>query len=256
MHFTPEHEHFHEAVESQGFDARAKIISLLGLAIAGVTTPRGQWHVLVFYAITLLALALALRASFAAMFRRMLIAAPFVLFVGVFLPFRAIDYTHGDAPLSLGPLTVSGLGLLVFFDVTAKAALSVGCVAALSSVEDMAGVSRGLQRMRVPALFVTLLNFTYRYLFVMRDEAQRLRRARDARAFGGRWLWHARVIGNMVGSLFLRSLERAERVYFAMASRGYEGGALVVTSRSLSVVEWLFIAGSVALVVSVRFLPQ
>ena len=31
------------------------------------------------------------------------------------------------------------------------------------------------------------------------------------------------VLGHMLGSLFLRSYERGERVYVAMLSRGYEG---------------------------------
>ena len=35
--------------------------------------------------------------------------------------------------------------------------------------------------------------------------------------------WRARVAGGMVGSLFLRSYERSERVYAAMAARGYTG---------------------------------
>jgi cobalt/nickel transport system permease protein len=35
---------------------------------------------------------------------------------------------------------------------------------------------------------------------------------------GGSVLWRAQVTGNMAGSLFLRSIERSERVYAAMLS--------------------------------------
>jgi cobalt/nickel transport system permease protein len=35
--------------------------------------------------------------------------------------------------------------------------------------------------------------------------------------------WRAKVLGNMVGSLFLRTYERSERVYAAMQARGYDG---------------------------------
>jgi cobalt/nickel transport system permease protein len=35
--------------------------------------------------------------------------------------------------------------------------------------------------------------------------------------------WLAHVTGGMAGSLFLRSLERSDRVYAAMVSRGYSG---------------------------------
>jgi cobalt/nickel transport system permease protein len=50
-----------------------------------------------------------------------------------------------------------------------------------------------------------------------------MKRARDSRSFGGRWLWHSKVIGHMIGWLFLRSFYRGERVYLAMLSRGYNG---------------------------------
>jgi cobalt/nickel transport system permease protein len=50
-----------------------------------------------------------------------------------------------------------------------------------------------------------------------------MKRARDSRCFGGRWFWQSRVIGQMVGTLFLRSFHRGERVYLAMLSRGYQG---------------------------------
>jgi cobalt/nickel transport system permease protein len=78
----------------------------------------------------------------------------------------------------------------------------------------------------------------YRYIFVIGEEAQRLMRARQCRSAvvgrssGGSLRWRARVLGNMVGSLFIRSYERAERIYDAMRSRGYDGEmkSLAVTS--------------------------
>ncbi len=35
--------------------------------------------------------------------------------------------------------------------------------------------------------------------------------------------WQRQVIGNMMGTLFIRTYERGERVYQAMLSRGYQG---------------------------------
>jgi cobalt/nickel transport system permease protein len=35
--------------------------------------------------------------------------------------------------------------------------------------------------------------------------------------------WRARVTGSMVGSLFVRSYERSERIYAAMLARGFDG---------------------------------
>jgi cobalt/nickel transport system permease protein len=70
----------------------------------------------------------------------------------------------------------------------------------------------------------------YRYLAVLTDEASRMLRARASRSAirlghhgGGSIRWRAEVTGRMVGSLFLRSYERSERVYAAMQARGFDG---------------------------------
>jgi len=43
-----------------------------------------------------------------------------------------------------------------------------------------------------------------------------------------------RVTGGMAGTLLLRSLERAERVYQAMKARGYDGEVRALEARQLS----------------------
>ncbi len=55
----------------------------------------------------------------------------------------------------------------------------------------------------------------------------RARRSRSAQApqgrSGGSLVWRAKVTGSMVGSLFIRSYERSERIYAAMLARGFTG---------------------------------
>ena len=81
----------------------------------------------------------------------------------------------------------------------------------------------------MPSIIITIVSMTYRYLFVLTDEAQRMLRARQSRSAsaggrsGGSVAWRARVTGNMAGSLFVRSLDRSERIYQAMLARGYDG---------------------------------
>jgi cobalt/nickel transport system permease protein len=87
-----------------------------------------------------------------------------------------------------------------------------------------------------------LTSFMYRYSFILIDEMHRMRRARDSRSFGGRWLWQTRVIGHMVGTLFLRSFHRGERVYLAMLSRGYHGTIPQTTAERLGGGEVAFLS--------------
>ena len=61
--------------------------------------------------------------------------------------------------------------------------------------------------------------------------------APDGRS-GGSIAWRARVTGSMVGSLFLRSYERSERIYAAMQARGFEGEFRHLHSRAMRASEW------------------
>jgi cobalt/nickel transport system permease protein len=69
-----------------------------------------------------------------------------------------------------------------------------------------------------------------------------MKRARDSRCFGGRWFWHSKAIGHMVGWLFLRSFHRGERVYLAMLSRGYNGTMPETTAGRFGWSELLFLS--------------
>ena len=80
---------------------------------------------------------------------------------------------------------------------------------------------------------MAIISFMYRYLAVLGGEAGRMNRAkavaigRRRRVGGGGSLrWRAGVTGSMVGSLFLRSYERSERIYAAMLARGFQGELL------------------------------
>ena len=80
-----------------------------------------------------------------------------------------------------------------------------------------------------------------------------MKRAADARGFQGRWLWHAPVIGRMIGALFLRGYERGERVYLAMASRGFNGGMPALeTAPTLARADRVFLAGTLAVFLALR----
>ena len=107
------------------------------------------------------------------------------------------------------------------------------------------------------------IEFAYRYLFVVTDEASRMLQARagrsaavEGRRSGGSIRWRARVAGNLVGTLFVRSIERSERVHAAMLARGYDGEprhlAAAPLDRSAVVVGALVVLYGCAVQVGVR----
>jgi len=153
------------------------------------------------------------------------VALPFALAAAA-LPFTV----PGQPGATIFGLTVSDAGLARFVAITLKSWLSVQAALLLAMTTPIPDLLWALNSLRVPEVLVTIIGFMIRYLGTLRDEAERLIRARAARCAtrpghraGGSLLWRARVAGGMVGNLFVRSYERSERVYAAMLARGYTG---------------------------------
>jgi cobalt/nickel transport system permease protein len=106
-----------------------------------------------------------------------------------------------------------------FVTLVCRGTLALWTMVLLASTTPFGSLLEVFRRLRVPGIFVTTLALLYRYLFVVVDEAERMRRARQARSFSGRTRWG--VLATVVGQLFVRSVQRAERIYAAMCARGW-----------------------------------
>ncbi len=204
-------------------DARAKIITFLGLIIFCVSSPPDAYWAFIGYGLFLVLAGALSRVPPGHILKSSLVVIPFVILVAAFIPFLKPDHIGGGYNLGIGELTVSRSGLIVFENVLVKSYLAVISVILLSSTTPFPRLLRGFEQLKVPKLMIMLASFAYRYLFLLIEEIERMKRARDARVYRGRWLWQAKVIGQMIGSLFLKSYERGERIYVAMTSRGFTG---------------------------------
>ena len=103
-------------------------------------------------------------------------------------------------------------GLATFALVTAKATIGAVSAVLLGATTSFPDILHGLERLRAPRLLILIAAFMYRYLFVIVDEARRMRAALAARGYRPRHLGQAAALGRIVTALFLRSYERGERV--------------------------------------------
>lgn len=217
--------HIHAEYEAapRSLDARAKIFVFFSTVIIGVSTPVTSPRAFAVYFAAIALMAVALKVSPSDFFKRVVVILPFVLFIAASTPFAAREAGEAARPLFNGAIIVSDRGLAAFANAAVKGALGVSALTALSLSTPFNEMLAGFRWFKTPAILVSLAAFSYRYMFVLVDEASRMKRARDSRGWRGRWLWQAGVVGNMVGALLLRSFERSERVYAAMLSRGYDG---------------------------------
>jgi cobalt/nickel transport system permease protein len=226
-------------------DPRVKVTAAVFLILLFNLTPGGAWPAYLLMFSLVAALALVAEVSPWFVLRRSVIVLPFALAAVTLL------FTTPGQPLWELPLvgwTVSQPGLTRFLGILFKSSLSVQVAIVLAVTTHSTELLWALGALRVPKLLVAIISFMYRYLFVLADEAFRMQRARQARSAvpagesggGGSLPWRAQVTGWMVGQLFLRSYERSERVYQAMAARGYQGEILRLSPPPLTGREVLF----------------
>jgi cobalt/nickel transport system permease protein len=115
----------------------------------------------------------------------------------------------------------SSLGAEQAGQLLTKSLLSILATALTTSATPFPDFLRAMQQWRVPKLLVLFLAFLYRYTAVIAKETGRLERGWTARYFGRRWNLQWLRLGNVLATLFVRSYERAERVYAAMLARGF-----------------------------------
>lgn len=227
-------------------DARTKLIGTMALVIVVVSTPPQAYGGFAGYAILLVAGLAIGRVPIGYVLARWLIVLPFLVGVAA-VPFL------GPGDVRVWGVSVSQAGLLTLWNVVVKASLSVAAMTLLIGSTHFSDLLGALDRLRVPRVLVMLIGTAHRYAFILVDEARRMKRARDARGFGGRWVWQAGVIGRMVGTLFLRSYERAERVHEAMLARGFNGTNIVGGhAMRLGIIDLLAMVGWATALISLR----
>lgn len=233
-------------------DPRIKILIAVLFAFAVTMVPEGNWPAYAgFGALAALAIVLSKLPPILVL-RRALVALPFVA-AAIPLIFTRAGETVFTVPL-VG-WTASAEGLTAVASIMLKSWLAVLLAVVLTSCTQPIDLIRGLERLRVPRVLAATIFFMYRYLYVIGGEGQRMMRARDSRSAaapdgtssGGSVAWRARVLGNMVGSLFLRSFERSERIHAAMQARGYDGTIRFADERTLIRADWLLLTGALTL---------
>ncbi len=244
MHFDLTDQYHDRPSAFHHLDPRVKVVVvfvyLLGLSL----TTDGSWLAfLTFFGILLIAVrGSQLELTFT--IRRSFIALPFML-AALPIIFLAEGPVLGTLPV-VG-WSVSAAGLERFLTIMFRTWLGVQAGILLTVTTRFPDLIWAIGALHVPPVMVAIITFMYRYIFLVVDQAARMlqaRRARSSRRKGFKppgVVWQGRVAGMMVGNLFLRSLERSERVYDAMASRGYDGVPRTLRRYQMNSTDWLML---------------
>jgi cobalt/nickel transport system permease protein len=190
------------------------------LAVFAISfTPNGQWWTWAIYAAGILGLLLLSQVTWSVLLQRLMVESAFIGVVLLGTLFR----DGGQVLWQWGWLKITTDGLTILGSVTVKAMLCLILLNVLTLTTSVPLLLQALLSLKVPPLLVAIMASMYRYIGVLVDEFTSMRRAALSRNLLGNRNWQRLVIGNMFGSLFIRTYEQGERVHQAMLSRGYEG---------------------------------
>ena len=226
-------------------DARVKILATMLFILTVVSFHRYTLAGLAPLAVFPVALAVLGGVPARAIATRLLLAAPFVLLVGMFNPLL-----ERQALLHWGPLAISA-GWVSFASIVARFALSLSAALILISTTGLDGVCAGLARLGAPRLFTVQLLLLFRYLFVLTEEATRMLRAWALRSPGKR-APTPRLTATLLGQLLLRAMDRAHRIHMAMLSRGFSGELHPARAMRMRAADWGFLLLWAAYFLAVR----
>ena len=209
--------HFHGHSPIHRAPAHLKLLALLGFMLVVVATPGAWWPAFVVEALVLLTVIGVSRVPVTYLAPRMVIELPFAAFA-LLMPFVA----EGPRIEVLG-LEVSELGLHAGLTLLAKGSIGVLASLTLAATTEPQDVLRGLDRLGMPDLIVSIMGFMIRYVDVVTGELSRMLVAMRSRGCDPRSPRQWPALARAMGALFIRSYERGERVHLAMLSRGYDG---------------------------------
>jgi cobalt/nickel transport system permease protein len=179
-----------------------KLLFAMTGIVAIVVIPAAWWPFFPAWGALLALEAVAARIPARFLLKRMLILEPFVLGVSALVLFQQD-------------------GVARFVTVIVRSTLCLLTMLLFSNTTPFPDMLRVLRTARAPELLAGTLELMHRYLFVLVDETERMRRARASRSFTRRrWHWW-KTLASIIGLLFVRSVERAERIHAAMCARGW-----------------------------------
>lgn len=231
-------------------DPRAKLLTTAVFVLVVVSFERHAVAALLPLAVFPVALAVLGDLPAGPIVRRLALASPFAVMVGLFNPWldRAPVLLAGDISLAAGWFS--------FASILLRFALTVAAALLLVAGTGMFALCAALARLGVPRVLTLQLLFLYRYAFVVGDEAARMTTARQLRSSGRPATLRSQ--GPLLGHLLLRAVDRARRSHQAMQARGFNGELRVMRTLRWRGRDTAFVLGWVGVFFALRAfnLPQ
>lgn len=162
----------------------------------------------------------------AVFFRALLIPLSFIVLAAITI---AIEVRPAGAELWLGiqlfgkNIGLTQTGLLMSVNIFFRSLAAVSCLYYLSFNTPLVDLVMALKKLRCPQLMIEMMSLIYRFIFVLLETAETMYHAQDSRLGYSTLGAGYRSMASLVGTVFIRSYQQAERNYTALEARGYGG---------------------------------
>lgn len=191
------------------WEPRTKLITaiIITFALVSLQTPDLLIFSFIGMAIVLLSMGFSLRT----LIKRNMYVMPFLIFMAVPLLIGS-GYPPSDERITL-------VLLLAFKSLTALYIMFM-----TFSSQPSTELLNGLAYMRLPKFFISIVFLSWRYVFLLGDKLSTMYKALISRLFKPRVRKDSlKIYGQVMGGMLIKSLDTSDKVYKAMASRGFDG---------------------------------
>jgi len=202
----------------------------LSVLLLVVSSPDGRCGLAVFTCTTLLLL--FLRTPWKLLLLR--ISAPVITVLAIIC---IKIFTSGGAPLF--NIQVLGFNLIAYQEgltagliILAKVSGAVSMILFLSVTTPMNHLLHSCLWMRVPKVFVEISLLSYRYVFVLMEDAVEVINAQQLRLGYSGWQRSLRSVGTLAGAIVIRAYNQSVATYDSMEARGFNGSMPLHSSSS------------------------
>lgn len=225
-------------------DARAKVVVTLTFIVVVASFDRYTVAALLPFFIFPVVLAALGKLPTAYVARNVAVAIPFALAIGLFNPLfdQRVLFELGSIPISAGWISCASI--------VVRAVLTLSAALILIGVTGFPAVCEALERLGMPKVLAMQMQFLYRYLFVLIEDARRSARALELRSCSR--LPRLPTVASLIGLLLLRTWQRADRIHMAMLARAYRGDFHSRKAGNFGSSEVAFVAGWMALFALLR----
>ena len=196
--------------------ARTKLLCLMVFALGVVATPREWYGVYALAAGLLVALIGVARIRPRWIVRRLAIEVPVVVFTLV-LPFVATG-----PRIDVGGLSMSVAGIWGAWAMLAKSTLALVATLIVVATTAPRRIVLAFEQLGLPRQLTAIMALMVRYVEVIADELERAQVARASRGFESRGVRAWGLVARSIGTIFVRTYGRGERIHLAMVARGHQ----------------------------------